>query len=222
MSVTLKLEGRRIDGARFGRALEKTITKAVEKAFRSEGFRLKQEMSQDIKANRMSWAPVSPYTLALRKRFRRDKAPGRFFAQFVRYAVEGEGENLRLRVGVLNAPGIKPLSRGILARSEKFATGFQFTATEKYRKARIKAFLASRGIDDWSSLSKRRKRALKRMMTKLGVFVRKGTTIKAPPRPADPFLEKQRARIRKELDWLLDRALKGEKWSKSWWEEVRF
>jgi len=117
---------------------------------------------------------------------------------------------------------VKPLSRGIIANAERFARGFEFTADERYRRARIKAFLAAKGVDDWGSLSKRRKAALKRQMAKLGVFVRKGATIKAPPRPADTFLEKNKARIEKELNWLLERALRNEKWSKTWWEEVKF
>lgn len=231
MSVEVKVNGKTVRGdmgVRLGRALHSQILAAVEKAFRSEGYKLKKEMEEAIKNNQMGWTPVKPLTLALRKRFRRDKAPGRFFAQFVRYAVGHTDRGLVLKVGVFN-PGfdmrggrVKPLSKGIIANAERFARGFEFTADEEYRRGRIKAFLAAKGIDDWESLSKRRKKALKRQMRKLGVFVRRGTTIKAPPRPAEPFFEKNRERIEKELSWLIGKALRQEKWSKSWWEEVRF
>lgn len=230
MKVQLKLNGRTIrnPGGTLPRALHSQILKAVEKALRSEGFKLKKEMSSAIRSGDMDWKPVKPLTLALRKRFRRNKAPGVFFARFVRYAVGETEKGLTLKVGVFN-PGfdmkgrkVKPLSRGIIANAERFARGFEFTADEEYRRGRIKAFLAAKGIDNWESLSKRRKRALKRQMAKLGVFVRKGAVIKAPPRPADTFLEKNKGRIEKELSWLLERALRNERWSKNWWEEVRF
>ena len=230
MGVKLKLNGRtlRSPGGTLGRALNTQILKAVEKAFRSEGFKLKKDMEKAIKGGDMGWESPRPLTLALRKRFRRNKAPGVFFSRFVRYAVGDTGNGLTLKVGVFNPTSdmkgrrVKPLSKGIVANAERFARGFQFTADEKYRRGRIKAYLASRGIDNWESLSKRRKRALKRQMAKLGVFVRKGAVIKAPPRPAEPFLDKNKSRIEKELNWLVERSLKNEKWSKTWWEEVNF
>ncbi len=230
MKIQFKLGGRTVQnpGGTLSRALHSQILRAVEKALRSEGFKLKRDMSSAIKSGSMDWKPVKPLTLALRKRFRRNKAPGIFFAQFVRYAVGKTEKGFTLKVGVFT-PGfsmkgakVKPLSRGIIANAERFAKGFEFTADEKYRRGRIKAFLAAKGIEDWESLSKRRKAALKRQMAKLGVFVRKGAVIKAPPRPADTFLEKNRGRIERELNWLLEKALRNEKWSKNWWEEVRF
>ena len=231
MGVEIKINGHKIRGnlgGTFSRALRSEILTAVEKAFRSEGYRLKKEMASAIRSGDMGWKPVKPLTLILRKRYRRNRAPGVFFAQFVRYAVGKTENGLTLKVGVFN-PGfsmrgvkVKPLSKGIIANAERFARGFEFTADEEYRKARIKAFLSVKGIDDWKSLSKRRKKALKRQMARLGVFVRKGALIKAPSRPAETFLDSRKERISKELNWLVDKALKGQKWSKRWWEEVRF
>ena len=230
MNIQFKLDGKAVQnpGGALSRTLHSQILRAVEKALRSEGFKLKRDMSSAIKSGDMDWKPVKPLTLVLRKRFRRNKAPGVFFAQFVRYAVGKTEKGFTLKVGVFN-PGfsmrgakVKPLSRGIIANAERFARGFEFRADEEYRRARIRTFLAAKGIDDWESLSKRRKAALKRQMAKLGVFVRKGAVIKAPPRPADTFLEKNKGRIEKELSWLLERAIRNERWSKNWWQEVSF
>ena len=230
MGVRIKIEGKTVrnPGSTLGRALHSQILKAVEKALRSEGFKLKKDMTQAIKNNEMEWEPVKPLTLKLRKRYKRKPAPGYYFYRFTRYAVGRTEDGLTLRVGVFN-PGadmkgrkVKPLSKGLIANAERFARGFEFTADEKYRRARIKAFLSASGVDDWESLSRRRKRALKRKMAELGVFVRKGAIIKAPPRPADSFLQKNQSRIEKELNWLVDKALKNEKWQKNWWEEVSF
>jgi len=93
MKVQFKLNGRTIHnpGGTLSRALHSQIIRAVEKAMRSEGYKLKKEMSSAIRSGDMGWKPVKPLTLALRKRFRRNKAPGVFFAQFVRYAVGETG-----------------------------------------------------------------------------------------------------------------------------------
>lgn len=230
MGIKIKIGGKTVrnPGSTLGRALHSQMLKAVEKALRSEGYKLKRDMTQAIKNNEMEWEPVKPLTLKLRKRYKTKPAPGYYFYRFIRYAVGKTDDGLTLKVGVFN-PGtdmkgkkVKPLSRGIIANAERFARGFEFTADEKYRRARIKAFLSAAGVADWKELSKRRKKALKRRMEELGVFVRIGAQIKAPPRPADTLLEKNQEKIEKEINWLVSKALKGEKWSRKWWEEVKF
>ena len=205
---------------RFAIAVNKMVLKATQKSLKSLGYRLKVDMSNAIRTGQMGWAPIRAMTLALRKRFKNTIFPGVYYARFTRYAVLEEGTRFNLKVGVFNPPGLKSLGKSIIAGAGRLVRGWKTVATERTRKRLIAQFLGAKGIK-WKDLSKEQKRQLRNKMRKLGLLVRTGTVMKAPPRPTDIYLKATQNRTQNEFSYLLSKALKGEKWPRKWWLEVK-
>ena len=199
------------------------VEKSIEKATRSEGFRLKKTMETSVKSGQMGWGKVSPFTKATRKRYK-SGPPGIWFRQFVRYGV---GRDLRgdltLKVGVFN-PGsdirgakVRPLSKMVIGAAERFTQGSRQTVSRKIQRARIKKYLRAKNIE-FSSLTPGRRKSLRKRMLHVGVFVRLGSVLKIPARTVDKFVRGQEAAIYRNIGNLFHKALRGEKWSKDWWQ----
>jgi len=200
------------------------VDKAIERATRSEGFRLKRTMETSVKGGQMGWGKVSPFTKATRKRYK-SGPPGVWFRQFVRYGV---GRDLRgdltLKVGIFN-PGpdirgakVRPLSKMIIGAAERFVSGSRQTISRKIQRGRVKKYLRAKNIES-SALSPGRRKSLRKRMFKAGVFVRIGSVLKTPARTVDRFVRGQESTIYRNIGNLFHKALRGERWSKDWWQK---
>jgi len=207
---------------RWTKGLGPRVERALERAMKSEGYRLKQEMSDAIRQNAMGWPPIHPYTRALRK-YRKSGPPGIWFSRFVRYGVGRGPDGMKLEVGVFNPDAtvkVKPLSRTVIAGSERFVRGWTEVVTLRAQRKRVTRYLAAKR-KDWKTMSRQQKRAWRRKMLREGALVRVGTVLRSPPRPMDPFLHAQRYRIVRNIDWLFSQAVEGKKYSRNWWKERR-
>lgn len=206
--------------------LKRGFDKGLEKALRIEGYRLKQEMAQAIKEDQMGWSKPSPLTLEMRKRYKRKRVAGIYFARFVRYAVGERNGQKALRVGVLNpkyalfGEKVKPLSKSLIANAERFAKGWSYTISKEDIRKRIKAYLKAKNIR-WEDLTPRQKKRLKQKMKKLGIIKKPGSISKAPPRPVESFLKDRKKEIYRNLHYLYKKALSGEKIPDRWWEKMK-
>jgi hypothetical protein len=200
------------------------VEKSIERATRSEGFRLKKTMESSVKGGQMGWGSVSPFTKATRKRYKTGP-PGVWFRQFVRYGVGRDMRgDLTLKVGVFN-PGpdirgakVRPLSKMIVGAAERFVSGSKQTVTQRVQRARIKKYLRAKHIE-YASLSPGRKKSLRKRMLKAGVFMKIGSVIKVPARTVDKFVRGQEGTIYRNIGNLFHKALRGERWAKDWWQK---
>ena len=198
------------------------VRKALEKALRSESFRLKRELSSYMRRS-PDWPALHPFSRAVRK-YKRG-GPGAWFARFTRYAVGWTRGGLKAEIGVLNPSasmrgrGGRPLSRMILAAASRFAGGHQETLSLKGQRAMVGRFLAAKRRR-WSEMSPRQKRLWRRKLAKEGALFRVGTVLRTPARDLHDFAEREKPHIIRNVAWLFARAIKGERYSKTWWEEV--
>jgi len=205
---------------RFAEEVPGRVRKALSRAMKSEGYRLKEEVATAIRTGTMGWSPIHPFTRALRKS-RKGGPPGVWFSRFIRYGVNPVGSSFDLRVGVFNPPGgVKALSRTVLLAAERFASGWTEVVTLRAQRKRVTRYLAAKR-KDWRTMSRQQKRAWRRKMLREGALVRVGTVLRSPPRPMDPFLHAQRYRIVRNIDWLFSQAVEGKKYSRNWWKERR-
>jgi len=205
---------------RFAEEIPGRVQKALSRAMKSEGYRLKEEMATAIRTGAMGWSPIHPFTRALRK-YRKGGPPGIWFSRFVRYGVNPVGSGFDLRVGVFNPQGsVKALSRTVLLAAERFASGWTEVVTLRAQRKRVARYLAAKR-KDWEAMSRRQKRTWRRKMLREGALVRVGTVLKSPPRPMDPFLHARRHRIVKDIDWLFSQAVEGKRYARDWWKERR-
>ena len=203
---------------RWTEGLGPRVERALERAMKSEGYRLKQEMSDAIRQNAMGWPPIHPYTRALRK-YRKSGPPGIWFSRFVRYGVGRGPDGMKLEVGVFNPDAtvkVKPLSRTVIAGSERFVRGWTEVVTLRAQRKRVARYLMAKRRQ-WKMMSPRQKRIWREKMAREGVLVRVGTVLRAPSRPMDPFLRRQRQRISSNIEWLFDKAVRGERYARDWW-----
>jgi len=175
MQPKVKIEGGAILSLKN---LAKNFDKSVKNALEIIGYRLKREMEDDIKNDRMFWAKPTPLTLRMRKKYKSNEAAGVYFAKgagdeksFIRYRVDkDENTGYSLRVGVIDPPKdkAKPLSRSLKVNQQKFAQGFSFTATREFIRKRIKAYIKATRGTEWSKLSKRQKKNVKESLKEYG------------------------------------------------------
>ncbi len=226
MQPKVKIEG---DAIVSLKNLANKFDKSVKNALEIIGYRLKKEMEEDIKNDRMFWAKPTPLTLRMRKKYKRDNAAGVYFAKgagdeksFIRYRVDkNENTGYSLRVGVIDPPEgkkAKPLSKSIKVNQQKFAQGFSFAATREFIRKRIKAYIKATRGTEWSKLSKRQKKNVKKELLQYGVVKKVGSIVKAPPRPIEPFLWKRRKWIEEKFYELYKKKLKGEYIPNDWWK----
>ncbi len=207
------------------RNLAKGFSKSMENAMKMVGFRLKVEMEEDIKNDRMGWDKPSPLTLKLRKRFKKDNVSGIYFAKgagsgksFIRYRIDKDDSGYSLKVGVIDPGKGKGLSKSLKVNSEKFAQGWQYTVTEKVNRARIKTYVERTRKKSWKQLSKKQKENVRKELIKYGVVKKVGKIVKAPPRPMDTFTGKREKWILESIEKLYARKLKGEEIPNDWWK----
>ena len=98
-------------------------------AAKSEGYRLKKEMSRYIRSHgRGTWKPYAPLTKKLRK-----YGAARWFARFTRYEVVSRGNEVFIRVGIFPSR-VQPPSREVIRGARLLASGYEFPVTRSYQK----------------------------------------------------------------------------------------